>query len=273
MNAKLMNKNAFVTYKLYGVALVALTSLFLWSGCASTSYTPTPTPLASPSPFATPSDTDDSFLPINPLLRFYLAYDADTDAARAAFYDALRAEGGIDALRALMDASEMDPYLSTCRLSAGRLLYDGAGFSGAADGGEGTIFASGAFRFTFADGGTIYGMFTQDKLGYLELDAGGVFRYMVRMEKAEDAWLVCVDQSSVRSVAQWGQTSSFARFPGDFAPDLPQATPSPTDAASWDEPEEPTVAVDFDAAYWYGFSWEELSADAGLVYTFLTETP
>ncbi|HWS30919.1 MAG TPA: hypothetical protein VN512_12510 [Clostridia bacterium] len=263
--------------KRYGVALLALTSLFLWSSCAKTVSGPSPSPELSPSPAAavspslSPEDSETAVgsFPDNPVLLFFLSYDTDTVLSRAAFYDALSVKGGIDALNAIMEVSEAEPYPSKCRLSAGRLLYDGLNFSGTVSNpqGEGSLMiGSGKFTFTYADGTALYGTVEEERLGCFALDADGTFLYMVRMASFDDGWLVCVDTPMKRSLMQWGEASRFTSFSGDFKPYLPQATPTPVQTPGWEEAAESGVIPEFAEENWLAFSWEALSEGADTVY-------
>lgn len=271
-------------YALFVAVLLAF--LFLWSACTSgvpqstPDAAPAPSPSASASPSASPmaspsstplveniaNETPDAVLPANPVLLFYLGYDADTDAARASFCDALSANGGIDALHALMKLCEAESYLSKGQLSIGGVLYDGSAYSGTVNAGEGSVGAStGALTFNFTDGGALYGALGQNRLGYFALDGNGVFLYMVRMEKAESGWLVCADTASERFLMQWGEARRFTSFSGDFAPYLPEPAPVTT-APQWDVAPTPAVLPSFLEEYWYDFAWDALAQGASAVF-------
>ncbi|MCE5236463.1 MAG: hypothetical protein ABFC62_10225 [Clostridiaceae bacterium] len=255
---------------------VSLASLFLWSACALS--TPIGTPDASPSasPSAAPSstppaeiianETPGAMFPNNPVLLFYLGYDADTDIARASFCDALSANGGIDALNALMKLCEAESYLSKGRLNIGGMLFDGSSYSGAVNTGEGSVGASsGSLTFGFSGGGALYGALGQNRLGYFALDGTGAFLYMVRMEKSEEGWLVCADTASERFLMQWGEARRFTSFSGNFMPYLPEPAPATT-APRWDVAPTPTVLPSFLEEYWYDFTWDALAQGASAVF-------
>jgi len=262
--------------KRYGVALLALTSLFLWSACART-VTPSPSPISTPSPSATVSasfspedgETVAESYPDNRVFLFFLNYDADTALSRAAFYDALSVKGGIDALNVIMELSKAEPYPSKCRLSVGRLLYDGRNFSGtiSTPQGEGSLMiGSGKFTFTYANGTALYGTAEEERLGCFALSTDGEFLYMVRMAKSENEWLVCVDTPAKRSLMQWGETSRFTCFSSDFNPYLPQVTPTPALTPVWEETAISGGKPEFAEENWFAFSFEMLAQGADTVY-------
>lgn len=265
--------------KRYGVVFLALTSLFLWSACARTvsAPAPLPSPVSTPSPSIAVSaslspegsETAVESFPDNRVLLFFSSYDADTVFSRAAFYDALSVKGGIDALNAIMELSKAEPYPSKCRLSVGRLLYDGYNFSGTVSDpqGEGSLMAgSGKFTFTYADGSALYGTAEEERLGCFALDADGAFLYMVRMAKSENEWLICVDTPAKRSLMQWGEISRFTSFSSDFKPYLPQVTPTPILTPSWDQTAISSNKPEFTEENWLAFSWETLAQGADTVY-------
>ena len=277
----------------YGAALFTLASVFAFSACSSVTQTPLTSPTASPSaspvvsvspsaeaspstqaPSASPAasdveETSSTPLPTNPVRVFYLSFLSDTEANRAAFEHAL-SKSGIDALNAQMELCEMDAYLSKAPLSVGSLLFESNAYNGALSIPQGTGSLnpdSGEFTFSYASGSVLYGALEENRMGCYARDSGGEFVYMVRMEKAESGWLVCVDTADRRILAQWGDTNRFVSFSNTFDPYLPQK--SQDGASSWGASSPVMI---FAVENWYDFSWDALSGGATSVFSVAGET-
>lgn len=274
----------------YGAAFFMLASVFAFSSCSSVTQTPLTSPAISPlaSPFVSVSPGTDSSssaqapsaspaasvpgvdgtsstpLPTNPVRLFYLSFLSDTEANRTAFEHAL-SKSGIDALHALMELCEMDAYLSKAPLSVGSLLFEANAYNGALSAPQGTGSLnpdSGQFTFSYASGSALYGVLEENRMGCYALDSGGGFVYMVRMEKIESGWLVCVDTADRRILAQWGDTNRFVSFSNMFDPYLPQT--SQDGASSWGAS---SPVINFAVENWYDFSWDALSSGAVTIFS------
>ena len=277
----------------YGATLLMLASVFALSSCSSVTQTPLTSPVASPSaspivsvspgteassstqaPSASPAasgveETSSTPLPTNPVRVFYLSFLSDTEANRDAFEHAL-SKSGIDALNALMELCEMDAYLSKAPLSVGSLLFETSAYNGtlSVPQGTGTLNPdSGEFTFSYASGSVLNGVLEENRMGCYALDSGGGFVYMVRMEKTESGWLVCVDTTARRILAQWGDTNRFVSFSNTFDPYLPHT--SQDGASPWGAS---SPVMKFAVENWYDFSWDALSSGAVSVFSVTGET-